>query len=514
MNARRFHPALLPFVLVSILLFAACQVPRSSATTDPATPVPTAPADRWSAIQAAGKIVVGTSADYAPFAYYTPNFLLDGFDVALMREVGRRLGVEVEFKDFAFEGLLDALTLNQVDAAIAAISITPEREAQVGFSRIYYVGEDAILTRTGGSLSAIRTAQDLAGSHIGVRNGSVYASWAQKQLVETGLIPPEQLYRYGDVALATDDLRLGQIDAVMLDYVPAEALAQENGLRIAGRGLARQSFAVALSKGDPSLTTQLNGVLSELQQEGYIATLVDQYLSIEPAQVIEPPTPVPPTATPVPTATDTPTPTPIPPTPVPTPACVDGMAFLQDLNYDDANMTAPPVLNPGQGFSKGWRVQNTGTCPWPASYGVVYVGGNVSGAQMGGQPVAVGRTVSVNEVFDLYVNLIAPGQPGVYQGIWQMRDTEGVPFGERMWVGIQIPGPPTATPVPPPPKSILALQPTARRSIRMGGLWLKSSPMSKAVYFYEQGSRWEDNGAGQGGRELWPQRTTVYELRW
>lgn len=111
MNVRQLRPSFLSFVLLSIFLIAACQVPRPPATTAPATPLPESPADRWSAIQAAGKLVVGTSADYAPFAYYTPNFLLDGFDVALMREIGRRLGVGVEFKDFAFEGLLDALTL-------------------------------------------------------------------------------------------------------------------------------------------------------------------------------------------------------------------------------------------------------------------------------------------------------------------------------------------------------------------------------------------------------------------
>lgn len=191
------------------------------------------------------------------------------------------------------------------------------------------------------------------------------------------------------------------------------------------------------------------------------------------------------------------------------------MSFIQDLNYDDANMTAPPAFTPGQGFRKGWRVQNTGTCAWPATYGAIYVGGNASGAQMGGQPIAVGRSVAVNEIFDLYVNLIAPSQPGIYQGIWQMRDTEGVPFGERMWVGIQIPGPPTATPVPPPPNpniSFTADRTTINQGDRVVFGWDVTNV--KAVYFYEQGSRWEDHGvAGQSGREVWPQRTTVYELR-
>jgi hypothetical protein len=178
-------------------------------------------------------------------------------------------------------------------------------------------------------------------------------------------------------------------------------------------------------------------------------------------------------------------------------------------------MTTPPLFNPGQGFSKGWRVQNTGTCPWAPTYGLVYVGGNVAEAQMSGQSVTIGRAVAVNELFDLYVNLIAPNQPGVYQGIWQMRDELGVPFGQRMWVGIQIPGPPTPTPVPPPPSpniNFTADHTRIRPGKRVVFTWDVTGV--KAVYFYEQGSRWEDNGvAGQGGREVWPQYTTIYELR-
>jgi len=94
--------------------------------TDMAEPVTE---DAWPRIQAAGKMVVGTAADYPPFAYYNGGFQLDGFDIALMREIGQRLGVDVEIKDMAFDGLGGALLLNQIDVAIAALSVTPERDA-------------------------------------------------------------------------------------------------------------------------------------------------------------------------------------------------------------------------------------------------------------------------------------------------------------------------------------------------------------------------------------------------
>ncbi len=89
--------------------------------------------------------MVGTSADYPPFAFYDDKFQLDGFDIALMKAIGEKLGVEVEFNDFAFDGLGNALQLGQIDAAIAAISVTPERQELVDFSDVYYVGADALL---------------------------------------------------------------------------------------------------------------------------------------------------------------------------------------------------------------------------------------------------------------------------------------------------------------------------------------------------------------------------------
>ena len=74
----------------------------------------------------------------------------------------------------------------------------------------------------------------------------------------------------------------------------------------------------------------------------------------------------------------TPVATPGVPTPTATPEpCIDEMAFVGDLNLDDQNMTAPPVMAPGQNFSKGWRMRNSGTCTWAPDYAIAYVNGTV-----------------------------------------------------------------------------------------------------------------------------------------
>lgn len=166
--------------LASLLLLVGCQ---SKPTV--ATPVsPATGADDWARIQASGKLVVGTSAGYPPFSFYTDNFTLDGFDVVLAREMGQRLGLEVEIRDFAFEGLLNALQLGQIDMAIAALSVTTAREKVADFTRIYYVGEDAFLARVDAAISAIRQTPDLVNYRIGVQTGSVYATWLRNNLVD------------------------------------------------------------------------------------------------------------------------------------------------------------------------------------------------------------------------------------------------------------------------------------------------------------------------------------------
>ncbi|MEZ4515607.1 MAG: NBR1-Ig-like domain-containing protein [Chloroflexota bacterium] len=179
-------------------------------------------------------------------------------------------------------------------------------------------------------------------------------------------------------------------------------------------------------------------------------------------------------------------------------------------------MTAPPSVSPGQAFSKGWRIQNSGTCAWDPSYRLVFVSGNLPGASMGGQPTPVQGQVAPGQTYDMFVNLVAPLQPGVYQGIWQMMDSSNVPFGDRIWVGITVPAPATATPPPTqtPSPSIDFTVDTS--NIQQGQCvtfrWNVQS--SAAVYFYAQGQDWRNQPVPpQGSRQECPQSTTTYFLR-
>lgn len=521
LNTRSRIRALL-FILLGLMaaMLAACSQQEEAAPTPTQSAPPTAaptrspdPTDAWSLIQKEGTMVVGTSADYPPFAYYTNDFQLDGFDIALIRAVAGKLGVEVELRDMAFDGLGNALTVNQIDAAIAAISVTDQRREQVDFSSVYLVAEDAVLARAADNIT-LQTIEDAAEYRIGVQSGSVYQQWLVEELVDTGLIAATNVFLYQQTDQAIEDLANGFIDLVVGD-APVMDLAAETGrFSIAARGLNLQQYAIALPKGS-SLTPEINQALLELQNDGTLADLLEQYLNVTTDEVAPVPTPLPtPTQSPTPLPASTATPIPQP-TSTPT-VCVDAMRFVGDLNYDDQNMTNPPVLSPGQPFQKGWRIQNTGTCTWDARYMLVFTSGNVPEARMGGLPTPVQGVVPPGGVYDMYVNLVAPLVPGTYQAFWTMRNAQGLLFGDRIWVGITVPAQATPTPAPTATPSASIQFTVDRTSITSGECVTFSWNVqnARAVYFYALGEPFSQNEVPNVFQQQeCPAATTTYELR-
>jgi len=192
------------------------------------------------------------------------------------------------------------------------------------------------------------------------------------------------------------------------------------------------------------------------------------------------------------------------------------MSLEQHLTYDDAGMSAPPVLQPGETFIKSWRLRNVGTCTWDPSYTLAYVGGSHSTSHMGGSYVVLHGQTPPNATYDAHVELVAPTAGGTYQGYWQMRNAEGQYFGERIWVGIQVPYPPTVTPtVTPTPVAGIEFG-VDRTQIRRGECVLFTWNVTnvKAIYFYPEGQPWQNNGVpGQSQRQECPESTMTYYLR-
>ena len=145
-----------------------------------------------------------------------------------------------------------------------------------------------------------------------------------------------------------------------------------------------------------------------------------------------------PTSPPTVAATAAATATPVPDVSGPG-GCTLNAAYVADVTIPDNTR-----VDPGETFTKIWRVRNSGTCAWESGAQLAFV----SGEPMGG-PVAVDvPAVAPGSNTDVSVDLVAPREPGTYRSTWQLQGPDGVRFGSRVYVQIVVPAPATATPTP------------------------------------------------------------------
>lgn len=237
-------------------------------------------ANHLDAIKQAGVIKVGTSADYPPFESVDANGNKVGFDIELMTEIAKRLGVTLEWVDMPFDSLIAAVQEGKIDASISAFNYSEERDQTVDFSDAYYTSEDAFTvadTFTG----SIVNPEDVANYKVGVQTGTTQDGWLTDTLVADGALLEENLFRYDRVDQAMMDLKNGRIDVMMSDYVPAQALAaQLGGLKIVYHGvLSSGPVNIVIPEGDKELQRAINDIIKQLQDEGFIDALAVKYFA-------------------------------------------------------------------------------------------------------------------------------------------------------------------------------------------------------------------------------------------
>jgi hypothetical protein len=197
----------------------------------------------------------------------------------------------------------------------------------------------------------------------------------------------------------------------------------------------------ALACNLPGQSAQTDALSSDDQAE--IARRVDEAMTAtEGAAPAEPTTeetqPQETAEAPVDEPTTEPSPTLVPtatPTPIET-GCTDRIDFVSDVTVEDG-----ADFDPGEHFTKTWRLRNAGTCTWTSSYDLVFSHGD---AMSGPAAKALPGVVSPGQTLDLSVDLIAPDTEGGYQGYWMLRNVDDALFGigagadVAFWVEIEV----------------------------------------------------------------------------
>jgi polar amino acid transport system substrate-binding protein len=231
-------------------------------------------------IQESGVVVVGTSADYPPYEYVDESGAYAGFDIELMTEIANRMDVDLEWTDMPFDSLVAAVQEGKIDMSISCFNYTEERDEKVDFSDAYYTSEDAFLVSEDFD-ATITNPEDIASYTIGVQSGTVQDDWVTTELIDAGLMDEANLSRYERVDQAALDLQAGRIDVLVADSVPAQALmSQFGGFKIVFEDMLYTGpINIVLPEGDTAIQEEINTIIADLQEEGFIDSLALKYFS-------------------------------------------------------------------------------------------------------------------------------------------------------------------------------------------------------------------------------------------
>ncbi|HBG74901.1 MAG: hypothetical protein A2X25_07630 [Chloroflexi bacterium GWB2_49_20] len=257
---------LLIFIPTILLMITACGDSSTSQTTITATP------------PQINKIRVAVSPDWYPWEYIDPiTNELTGFDVNLMKTIGRDGNFEVEFVQVPFDEIFDGLGTTY-DVAISAIQVTPDRENKVLFSQDYQnIGEVLVVPYWN---RAIWGLNDVAGKKAAALKNSIGARNVQS-------VDPSALVEYDNNDQMFSDLLAAdrKIDIVITDYLTAVSYtARKPGSVRITAPITTENLAVAISKNRKDIKSVLDYYFA-LEVKNYVVKeLIQKYLAIPPEQ--------------------------------------------------------------------------------------------------------------------------------------------------------------------------------------------------------------------------------------
>ena len=223
-----------------------------------------------------GTLTIGTSAEYEPFEYMEDGEY-KGFDLELAQAIADDLGLELKIENVDFDTIVPGVASGtKYDMGIAAITATPEREKEVGFTDSYYMDDQAIVTMadntevTGDNYADALNAE---GVKIAVQSGSTAEAFAKENFPNAELVPFKN---------ATDcfaAVQSSQANALVTNrsvaaQLVATSFSNEQVIKQISTG---EEYAIAVNKDNTALLDALNDSIAKLTEDGTVDELMTKY---------------------------------------------------------------------------------------------------------------------------------------------------------------------------------------------------------------------------------------------
>ncbi|MGB7800356.1 arginine ABC transporter substrate-binding protein ArtI [Buttiauxella sp.] len=222
---------------------------------------------------AAQTIRFATEASYPPFESMDASNKIVGFDVDLANALCKEIDATCTFSNQSFDSLIPSLKFRRIDAVMAGMDITPEREKQVLFSNPYY-DNSALFVGQKGKVADIAA---LKGKKVGVQNGTTHQKFIMDKHPEITTVP------YDSYQNAKLDLQNGRIDAVFGDtavvteWLKAEPKLGAIGDKVTDKGYFGTGLGIAVRQGNTDLQAKFNTALEKVKKDGIYQTIYEKW---------------------------------------------------------------------------------------------------------------------------------------------------------------------------------------------------------------------------------------------
>lgn len=235
--------------------------------------------DVLAAIQAKGEITVAMEGTWAPWTYHDESGRLVGYDVEVATAIGEKLGVNVNFVEGEWSGLLAGLDSGRYDIMVNGVDIDEERQEKYDFSVPYAYNRTAVIVR--GDDDSVQSMEDLNGKSTANTITSTYAAVAQKYGAE--VTPVDDLNQTFELLLTQRIDATLNAEVTYYDYMKAHPDAN---LKIACLDLDATQAAIPMRKGEETATLRqaINQALAELSEDGTLSELAVKYFGVDLSQ--------------------------------------------------------------------------------------------------------------------------------------------------------------------------------------------------------------------------------------
>lgn len=211
------------------------------------------------------ELIMVTEAGFAPYEYYDGGEIV-GVDVDIAKEIAKYLGKTLVVKDIAFDSIINEVKTGKADFGAAGISYSEDRAKNVDFSINYSVSKQVVIVSNN---SNINNVNNISNKKIAVQLGSIADTFVTENFKNASIV------RQKKYLAAIEDLKVGKVDCVVMDELPAkEIVASNSGIKILDGSLTNDSYGMVVKKGNKELLDAINTVLEKLKNEGKI----DEYI--------------------------------------------------------------------------------------------------------------------------------------------------------------------------------------------------------------------------------------------